>query len=277
MNRFEIPNPSGGYKLKAEDLNALYDYLASGIKGLAYKESAIMTGVRPALVVGAGITQGYVVLEGEPYWVEAQTWDPNVITNPVLVPVESVRSPSPKTSADGSSKNVHFTRYAEIQQSASQPIQYRIRDLADYGFEWYTVYNNGELPIMNFLDVQYDGSGGWSKIGGTLEGLGYRNLKLRKRDKYLELQGCCVQLNYTQKGTKLFKLPNPENKWGMPSLRPYKEQVVMVPMSQLNVNVERKYWAIVSFKTNGDVVLEEASLSTSDSCMLHFNHSIPLE
>jgi hypothetical protein len=266
-------------------LNAIYDYLASGIKGLAHRESAIITGVRPALVVGAGITQGYGVLKGEPYWVEAQTWDPNVITNPVLVPVESVRSPSPKTSADGSSKNVHFTRYAEIQQSAAQPVKYRVRDLADYGFEWYTVYDNGELPIMNFLDVQYDGSGGWNKIGGTLEGLGYRNLKLRKRSKYLELQGCCYQ-SIISKGTKLFTLPSPAVKFGTPTLRPYKEQVVMIPLSKISPTagpgnpppvIESKHWAIVSFKTNGDVVLEEASLSTSDSCMLHFNHSIPLE
>ncbi|MCO5253346.1 MAG: hypothetical protein M9892_03155 [Bacteroidetes bacterium] len=288
MNKFNIPSPSGGYKLKAQDLNLIYDYLKSGIEGLAYKESCILTGCRANLLMSnpmIGITQGYIAMKGEVYWVAEQSWDMTVVTDPVLVPYEEVQLPSPRVSADGSSKNVHFRRWARVEQSASQPTKYRIKELADYGFEWYTVYNPSELIVISALDIEYDVSGGWRKIGSDLAGMGYGNLRVRKWGQYMELSGSCRKESFDSNNL-IITFPNLSAAVPFPRLMPAKEQVVLVPLSEVSplagpggdpYLVEPNHWASVVFKTNGNVEVAHSSYSGSDDVMLHFNHRVHLQ
>lgn len=290
MNRFNIPNPSGGFKLKAHDLNAIYDYLKSGIEGLAFKENCIITGCRPSNVflsgLNAGISQGYVALRGEIYWVEQQIWDQILIPDPVLVPFEEVRPPSPRISADASSKNVHFTRRARVEQFGSQPIKYRVSELADYGFSFYTIYNPGDLVSISPFDIIYSVPGGWRKIGSGLTEMGYTNLKMRKIGDYLELVGCCRNTDGFALG-QIFQMPNLVNSIAAPKVSPIKESIITVPLSSITPTVgpppidpflvQPLYWASILIRRDGSVNIVASNIPTTGDYMLHFDNKIYLK
>jgi hypothetical protein len=275
MNRFNIPNPSGGHRLKAHDLNLIYDYLAEAINGLATKQDAILSGCR---ILGTfpneTLEAGFVCLGGEVYRVNQTVFDPNVITDPVLVPHESVVSPSPRTSADSSTKNVHFSRVAVLEQNASQANSRRLNSFPNYNDELRLVLNPAQSGTV-FQPI-YDNAGGWRRVDSAYAN--YANLRVRKRDNYVELVGCCVKASFA--ATKILQMPFLVASADYAPLIPSSNQVFLVSLSLIGSGppdfLIPTHWANIVLTTAGELVVANSSYTGDAPAVLHFNHKIPL-
>ena len=271
MNKFNIPNPTGGYKLTRRDLNFIYDALKEGMSGAAY-------GLRNAILFGCRLTngadnasststysEGFVAINGEIYYFPGQTWNNSTITDACFVPVETVISPSPKTSIDASVKNVHFQRRVQIQQYAAQTVKFRHKELFDYGDNWKTVINPGGITTV--YDTVYNASTDWLGFSDS----DFETLKFRKNGPYLELKGLCRCETWADTET-LFTLPN----WAENiSFRPLKGSVLVVPAR--SGTTYPTYFMNVTILPNGNVVEKTGTFSSAgDPLTLMFDHRILL-
>jgi hypothetical protein len=275
MNKFNIPNPSGGFKLKAHDLNLIYSYLAEGIGGVAGQENAILSGCR---VTNSGttssITEGYVALNGEIYKVEAQSWDIFTVTDPCFSPVETVVSPSPRVSADASSKDVHFKRVATIQQYGAQAVKARFTEMGDYGYEYKPVLLAASPGTI--YDTRYSGS--WIPAGTDLTNAGFETLKVRKVGRYLELVGCCEISSFS--ASQIAQLPDLLQSIDGASLVPTKNTIIMVPLAVIGAGPGLSYTVghtvYVGINTDGEIFVDGSTYTADAGVFLVFNHRVPL-
>jgi hypothetical protein len=274
MNKFNIPNPSGGHGLMAHDLNLIYDYLAEGMSGLALKESAILTGCRINTdLVTASITPGFVTIAGEVYRVEAQSWAVSTITNPCFAVVESVVAPSPRIAANTNSTNVHFKRIARVEELGSQTTKIAFSALGDYGDAYRSVIQSGFPGIYNPIFAA-----AWKVANSDMLTEGFESLKARKVGRYVEYIGVTTIDSFAV--GKVFEVPDFPGSNDVARLLPAKLNCIVVPLAVVGAGPGFNYLledtAIVSVKPNGDVTLISATYSGSAQAFLIFNHRIPL-
>jgi len=275
MNKFNIPNPSGGFKLKAHDLNLIYQYLAEGIGGLAGQENAILSGCRVSNSgTTSSITEGYVSLGGEVYKVEAQSWDILTVTDPCLTPVETVVSPSPRTSADASTKNVHFKRVARVEQYGAQAVKARFTELGDYGYAYKPVLLAASPGTI--YDTRYSGS--WIPATADMVSAGFETLKVRKVGRYLELVGCCSINSFTQ--TQIAQLPALLQSIDGAPLYPSKRTIIQVPLCVIGAGPGLSYTVghtvYVGLNDDGEIFVDGSTYTADAGVFLVFNHRVPL-
>jgi hypothetical protein len=275
MNKFNIENPSGGFVLKAHDLNFIYDSLKEGVGGLAGREDAILGGCRVStdLVASSTMTEGFVSLGGEVYKVEAQAWNPTVITDPCLTPVETVTTPSPRMSADGNSKDVHFKRVARVEQFGAQAVKKRFNELGDYGYAYRAVLGAVSGTVY---DTFYTGS--WLPATADMLAAGFETLKLRKTGRYLELVGTCAINSFV--ASQIAALPNLVTAFDGARLIPAKNNMIVVPLAVIGAGPGLSYTADntvnVVVNTDGEISVVGGSYSSDGPVFLVFNHRIPL-
>jgi hypothetical protein len=276
MNKFNIPEPSGGFKLKAHDLNLIYSYLAEGIGGLASEHNAILSGAQlGGDLVNANISEGFVSIQGEVYKVNAQSWLTINIGDPCFVPVETVVPPSPRTSADASILDVHFQRIARIEQHGAQPVKVRINDIANYADPFRTIFNPSSGAALR--DHEYTNA--WRRPSSQLISQGYEPLKVRKTGKYLELKGNCEIDSFAL--NQIAQLSSLLAGYNGAIVRPAFKKVIMVPCSAIGsapppLPVLPEHFVMVVIDEAGAVFASESAQTLGVNVLLHFEHKVAL-
>jgi hypothetical protein len=270
MKRFNIPNPTGGYKLTRRDLNFIYDALKEGIGGLAFgKGNAVLYGCRSTNGDAYGTTTstytpGFVTINGEVYYFAGQTWNNLTLTDPCFVPAETIISPSPKVSIDATSKNVHFERRVVIEQYGVQSVKVRHKDMLDFADPWHNIVNPGATPA---LDLSYNPSSSWVRISGG----GYQALQFRKYGDCLELRGNCATDAYVNAQLAFYLRSHPDYINYIPKYR----TAVTCSATTNNDNPPDKFQNIY-IKPDGAVHISEGNYGGSTGLNVFFNHKIQL-
>jgi hypothetical protein len=248
MNKFNIPEPSGGHRLKAHDLNFIYDSLKEGITGLARAYgNAILYGCR--LDPGFTLSEGFVAIDGEVYYFPGATGADYDYRFSV---VETTHPLSPRVMDDASSKDIHKMRRVELVSSGgTHPLT-----MADFGDSWKTIGNS-----VDSVPYKYANTNIVKPSAGSM-----RPLRFKKQGDELFLNGTVV-IEAFENGMTLFDLP-----YGYTS---DKFNLITVGASaqetsgyQHNMNV----W----FYANGIMCVQSGSYTGTGRIVLHFNHKIQL-
>lgn len=249
MNKFNIPNPSGGHMLKAHDLNFIYQSLQEGITGAAHAlGDAILYGCTIDLVNNI-LTEGFVAIAGEIYYSPQSSLFPDYRFSVV----ETVNPLSPRVMDDASSKNIHFTRRVELVSTGGvNPL-----NMADYRDIWYEYGNVADFAYRLRLNSS-------NVVRPTSSIL--RPLRVKKSGKDLVMQGS-VKVNVFANQVILFELPI--------ELCNGKFNMIVVSASEGETS-SYSHWMNVWWRADGIVALESGSFTNSDTIVLHFNHVIAL-
>ncbi len=271
MKYFNLPEPSGGHKIYADDIRFIHDALKEGFTALALgggnsilsglQYSAYQTFVGGGLVDIVQYTGGYVMLDGEIYKFETTAFDISLITDPCLVPYETVIVPSPTIAADATNKNVHFSRVARVEQYAAQSVKYRIKELKNYSDPFHTVDAFG-TPFSNFVFTS-----AWAQTGVT----DFEPLKIRKIGDELEIQGVCKTAAFSN-GDTILTLPT------LPmgvKYRPAKIRSFPVSCKTVYTTYSDEIMNI-DIQGTGAVQIASGTYSGSTDLYVMFNNKIPL-
>ncbi|MBI1228232.1 MAG: hypothetical protein GC192_23565 [Bacteroidetes bacterium] len=273
MNKLDISSGSntGGLPLALNDIVFLQDAFRDSFKALS-KENAILSGCRIS-VIGSGafgalmIGSGYLMLGGEIYYFEGDNlW--GSYSDPVFVVLEYTYTNtgySPVSFADGSSQDIHKIRKAVIQEYASQPAYYRIKDLFDYGDSWHRVGDASDII------GGYNGSSAFGDGATYTFGSDTKNLSIRKSGEYLELRGA-METNAFSNNQVAFTLPVVA---GHNSYRPLYNCSFMVPAASSGSGYPDKMMMITVFN-NGQVMVHKGDYTGSGTLRFHINVRIPL-
>ena len=250
MNKFNIPNPSGGHMLKAHDLNFIYQSLQEGITGAAHAlGNAILYGCTIDLVNNV-LTEGFVAIAGEIYYSPQASLFPDYRFSVV----ETVNPLSPRVMDDASSKNIHFTRRVElVNTGGTHPLT-----MADYRDIWLEYGNTGDLayPVRLYS----------SNVVRPASSL-LRPLRIKKSGRNLIIQGSVKVVAFAN-GTILFELPE--------ECRNGKFNMITVSASTGETS-GYSHWMNVWWYANGIASVDSGSFTTADdTIVLHFNHVIAL-
>ena len=261
MNLFNIPEPSGGHKLKAHDLNFIYDSLKAGFTALSLERgNAVLYGLAYTRVNSTTVnySSGWVMMGGEIYYYSGLgNINTSVITDPVLVPYEVAMTPSPRIMADSTTKNIHFSRVVRIENRASQPVKYSLKELKNYGDAFHTIDAVGAGTDFVYTSP-------WVTSGVT----DFATLKVRIVGEELEIQGVAKTAAYAD-GT-VFVLPD---RFFGPNYRPVKVRSLVVAAKTVYTNPSDTMM-LVDVDPTGIVSVNGSG--GSGDLYLMFNHKIPL-
>jgi len=153
MNRLAIE--TGGHPFLDDDLMHIQDGIKEALKGIAsgFGGNFILSGcvvkeVGPAVTV----TEGYIVLNGEVYYVEADAFTKFPLISPNLYwqVSETNSAVDPVVYEDGTSKSVHKVRRAIAAQDIGYPIVVAVADLKSVvNFALLNNWTQGGLPVPN--------------------------------------------------------------------------------------------------------------------------------
>lgn len=265
MNKFNIPSPSGGHILKAHDLNYIYDSLKEGFTALSLsKGNAILNGCEHQVFGATSISYdaGWLMINGEIYYFAGQNINLNVIPDPCFVPVETVMSPSPRSMADATSKDVHFKRVVTIQNYAAQPVKFRMKELKHFGDPFHQVWPNGTGG------VDFEFASGWAQLGLA----DYIPMKIRKIDDYLEIIGSCKTNAFTNHS---LILTLPTRYFGV-QYKPIAIQDFVVAAKTDPASYPDHMMLIGIDGLSGTIKVSSGTYTGTDDLTLMFNHKIRL-
>lgn len=264
MKLFNIPNPSGGHVMKAHDLNFIYDAFKDGFTALSLKHgNNVIYGLDYTRVASNIInySSGWVMIGGEIYYYAGLgNINTTSIPDPCLVPYQVAISPSPRTAADSTTKNVHFDRYVRIENYAAQPIKYRLKELRHFGDPFHTINPFGTGSDWDFAT-------GWTTPGVT----DFEPLKVRKMDDKLEIQGVAKTTAYSN-GSTILTLPS---LYFGTDYKPKK--IRSFPVSaRSSAGSLSNHMMLIDIDPTGAVTVNSGTYSGTTDLFLFFNHEIPL-
>lgn len=263
MNTFNIPNPSGGHILKAHDMNFIYDSLKEGFTALSLSRgNAILYGLQHT-VFGAGSISydaGWMMIEGEIYYFAGQNVNLGVYPDPCFVPNETVMSPSPRSMADASSKDIHFKRVVTIENYAAQPVKFRLKELQHFGDAFHTVYAYGTGG------VDFEFSNGWAQNGLA----DFYPLKIRKIGDEIEITGTCKTTAFANNSTVIVL---PTRYFGV-DYKPSKSHAFVIG-ARSNISSYTDHHMLAEID-GGELRISSGSYVGTGEIHLFFNHKIKL-
>lgn len=263
MKRFNIPEPSGGFLVKAHDFNFIFDAMKEALGAYMSKDNnCIVSGVNWSQSGANAIaySAGYVMIGGEVMKFNQTNVNTLIITDPVFVPYETVIAPSPRVEADTTSKNIHFEKVARIEQYVAQTTYVRFADFKTFTDPFHEIDTTGSGAPFAY-------GSGWAKTATA----DFQDLAVRKIDNYLEICGSCKTAAFANNST-IVTLPNQHK--GI-NYQPAKIRSLVVP-AKISPSGHSIHSMQVDIDPTGAITVHSGSYTSTADLILMFNHRIPL-